>query len=122
MFFTVITALFLVVLAISALGIFFYKPAPSYIELTFNRPKVSINMDVFNLDQFKNLQPFDKMEILYFYRAMQDKQVQEGYVHAVSYDQAQLTLTNMGLEVTELREAAIGRENPFTPYYQTANK
>lgn len=76
-------------------------------------------MKVFDSDQFKNLQPFPEMEIQYSYKAVtKDNKPQAGFISAVSADQAKAILTGMGLTATEIKEAGIGRDNPFAPYSQ----
>lgn len=119
MFFTGITAAFLLLILIVSLSVFFAKPKDISPALVFNAPKVDINMDVFSSDQFKNLQPFGDMEIQYVYKAVNEENEQEtGMIMAVSLEKAKDILEGIGLRVTELKEADIGRENPFTPYYQ----
>jgi len=76
-------------------------------------------MNIFDSDQFKNLQPFTEMQIQYVYVATTESgQLKNGFITAISLDQARQILASLGLNVTKLEEAAIGRDNPFTPYYQ----
>ena len=77
-------------------------------------------MNVFDSDQFKNLQPFPEMEMQYSYKAVtQRQQTETGFISAVSIDQAKTILESEGLNsYLRLKEAQIGRDNPFTPYYQ----
>jgi hypothetical protein len=111
--------MFLLFLIAISLGVFLSEPkAPSSV-LIFNKPKVNINMSVFDSDQFKNLQPFSEMETQYSYKATdKDGKQITGFISAVSKAQAQKILEDGGLMVTDLRELEIGRENPFIPYYQ----
>lgn len=120
MFFLGITVLFLLFLLVIFFSIFLSKPKQSDIVLVFNKPKVDIDMKVFESDQFKNLQPFAEMEILFSYTAVskQDKDV-EGFISAVSLEDARKILEDMGLMVKILKESEIGRENPFAPYDQS---
>lgn len=122
-FFIGITVMFLLFLAVIFFGVFLSAPTGTSPVLVFNKPKVSIDMSIFNSDQFKNLQPFAKMQTQYSYTATlksavgQAKQ-ETGFITADSIDQAKTILQGMGLEVSQIKEAEIGRDNPFTPYYQ----
>jgi hypothetical protein len=121
MFFMGITMVFLLILIIISLGVFLAKPSEVSTVLVFNKPKVNIDMGVFSSDQFKNLQPFTQMEIQYSYKATtKDGKSVSGFISANSKDEAQSVLTGRGLNVSELKEAEIGRDNPFIPYYQPA--
>ena len=114
-----ITIMFLLFLVVISLGVFLSKPKEVLPALVFNKPKVNIDMSIFDLDQFKNLQSFPGMEIQYSYKAFTKKnKIETGFISAVSIDQAKTILEGMGLTVSELKEAEIGRDNPFTPYYQ----
>lgn len=120
MFFVVITAMLLLFMVFISFGVFFSKPKDSSSVLTFNKPKVSINMDVFDSDQFKNLQSFPEMETQYSYKALTKKnKVKTGFISAFSVDEARAILEEEGLKVSEIKEEEIGRDNPFIPYYQS---
>jgi len=119
MFFVGITIMFLLVLVVISLGVFLSKPSASSQTLVFNKPKVNINMSVFDTDQFKNLVAFTQMQTQYSYKATdKNNKSQTGFISADSLTAARTTLTNLGLTVSEIKEAEIGRDNPFTPYYQ----
>ena len=119
MFFMGITVMFLLFLVVVSLGVFLSKPKEVLPVMVFNKPKVNIDMKVFDSDQFKNLQPFTEMETQYSYKAAtKDNKLKTGSISAVSADQAKAVLESMGLSVSELKEIEIGRDNPFTPYYQ----
>ncbi len=123
MFFMGITAVFLLFLIIFSLGVFLSKPKEVSPVLVFNKPKVNIDMSVFDSDQFKNLQIFPEMETQYSYRAIgKDKKIKTGFISAISPDQAKTILESMGLILSELKEVEIGRDNPFIPYYQIITK
>jgi len=120
MFFIVITLLLLLFLVAVSLGVFLAKPKEVPSSLIFNRPKVNIDMKIFDSDQFKNLLAFTEMEMQYSYKATtKDNKQQAGFISAVSIEKAGAILESMGLNVIEIKEAAVGRDNPFTPYYQT---
>lgn len=93
------------------------QPKPPPAELVFNKPKISINMDVFDSEEFKNLQPFTELRMQFQYKAntTEGEQV-SGFVQAVSAKEAREILAEAGMVVLELEESGIGRENPFTPY------
>lgn len=118
MFFMGITAMFLLFLIIVFLGVFLSGPKEVPQVLVFNKPKVSIDMAIFDSAQFKELQPFIPMEIQFAYKATtKDKKAVMGFISSISEEKAIEVLKDKGLTVTEIKEAEIGRENPFTPYY-----
>ena len=117
MFFLGITVMFLLLLAVISLVVLLASPKEVPPVLVFNKPKVNIDMSVFDSGQFKNLQPFPEMEKQYTYVAVaKDGQTRTGLISAVSADQAKAVLTNIGLTVSDIKEAGIGRQNPFIPY------
>jgi predicted tellurium resistance membrane protein TerC len=118
-FFMGITIIFLLFLIAVAFVVFLSKPKEVPQTLVFNKPKVSINLKVFESDQFKNLQPFEEMQMQFSYSAVtkQKKEV-TGFISAVSESDARKILEGMDLRVLSIEEAEIGRENPFTPYYE----
>lgn len=119
MFIMGITIIFLLFFVVISFVVFLAQPKAVAPELVFNRPKVNIDMAVFDSDQFKNLQAFTQMETQYSYTAVtKNNKQQTGFISAVSADQARAILIGMGLAVTDLKEAEIGRDNPFSPYYQ----
>ena len=76
-------------------------------------------MKIFDSDQFKGLQAFTEMQTQYSYVAMtKDNKTQTGFISANSKQDAEKKLTNMGLNVSDIKEAQIGRDDPFSPYYQ----
>lgn len=122
MFFLVITVMFILFLVVISLGVFLSKPSEVSTVLVFNKPKVDINMKIFDLDQFKNLQPFPEMQIQYSYKATTaDNKSENGFISAVSIDQARALLQSMGLNASEIKESGIGRDNPFASYYQQSS-
>jgi len=118
-FFMIITVIFLLFLVFVSLAVFFSKPKEVLQALVFNKPKVNIDMSIFDSDQFKGLQPLTEMEIQYSYTAVnRANKTETGFISAASIDQARKALEDRGLTVSELKEAEIGRDNPFIPYYQ----
>lgn len=119
MFFIGITAIFLLILVFIAFLVFLSQPHPVAPELVFNKPKVNINFDVLDSEQFKNLLPYAEMETQFAYTATtKDGKSVEGLVSAVSVEEAKKNLEDIDLTVVEIKEVEIGRENPFSPYYQ----
>lgn len=118
MFIMGITIMLLLFLVIISLGVFLSKPKEVLPALVFNKPKINIDMKIFELDQFKNLQPFTEMETQYSYSGLtKDNKLKTGFISAVSMDQARTAIEGMGLFITQLKEAEIGRDDPFAPYY-----
>lgn len=118
-FFMGITAAVLLFLVIIALSVFFAKPKEIAPELVFNKPKVNIDFTALDSDRFKELEPFSEMEMQFSYSAVTKKGKNvTGIISAVSENAAAEILKGMDLTVIEVKEAKIGRENPFTPYYQ----
>lgn len=123
MFFAGITAIFLLLVLVISFLVFLSRPKAVPPELVFNKPKVDVNIKIFETEQFKNLQTFSGLQIQYTYKATTAaNKSQQGTISAVSQQEALITLTNMGLTVTELKEMQIGRENPFEPYNFTTLK
>ena len=118
-FFMGITVMLLLFLAVSFFGVFVAAPKEAPTTIVFNEPKVSIDMGVFNLDQFQQLQPLPGMKPQFSYRATnKDKSVINGFITADSVDDAKANLEGMGLTVSQIEEVVAGRDNPFIPYYQ----
>jgi hypothetical protein len=118
MFLLGIVAAFLLILTLVSFSVFMASPAEVSPVLVFNKPKVDINMDVFSSSLFQSLVPFVEMQKQFSYKATdKNKKAKSGFVTATDYGEAQKVLTAQGLTVSELKEAAIGRDNPFTPYY-----
>jgi hypothetical protein len=120
MFFMGITVILLLFLIIIFFGVFLAKPAEVSPSLVFNKPKVNIDMAVFDSDQFKNLQSFPEMQTQFSYTAVtRDNKTQTGLISAASIEQARTILQGIGLTVSEIKEAQTGRDNPFATYYQS---
>ncbi len=120
MFFMIITVMFLLFLAVISFGVFLSKPSAVSEDLVFNKPKINIDMSVFDTDQFKNLQPLPAMNTLYSYKATtKDNQSKIGFISADSINSAQSILEGMGLFIIEIKKVEAGRSNPFIPYYQS---
>ena len=120
-FFMGITVVFLLFVLFISLTVFFSQPKQNGSQLVFNKPKVNIDFTVFASDSFKNLEPFTEMEFQFTYQALtKDNKNVQGLISAVSVEVARTMLEAMDLKVGSIKEVEIGRENPFTPYYQDA--
>ena len=110
MFFIGITVVLVLFLAAVSFGVLLSQPQQIPTAMVFNEPKVNINMQVFDSDQFKGLQPFPEMGIQYSYKATTggNKPI-EGFISAASVDQANTFLESMGLNVSELKAIEAGR-------------
>lgn len=123
MFFMGITIMLLLFLGFTYFMVFISTPEVTQQALVFNKPKVTINMDVFNSEMFKGLKDFNQIQNQYSYIITgKDNKRKEGFITASSIDEAKATLEGQGYVVNDLKEADIGRTNPFSPYYQTVTK
>lgn len=119
MFFIGITTIFVLFLIIITFWVFLSRPQPPAPELVFNKPKVNIDLKILDSDQFKSLVPFPQMPIQFSYTAIsQTGKTVEGLITATSIEEATMLLKETGLDVGSIEEANVGRENPFTPYYE----
>lgn len=118
MFFAGITAVFLLLLLVIFLGVFLVGPKQTLPTTVFDKSKIEVDMSIFSSNQFKNLQPYTKIDIQYSYKATtKDKKTKSGFISATSINDAKTKLKNQGLTVATLKEVTIGRNNPFIPYY-----
>ncbi len=111
--------MFLLFIAVVFFGVFLSSPKEVPATLVFNKPKVNVDTKILDSAQFKSLQPFAKMQTQYSYEATdEENSFKTGFITAASKEAAMAILENSGLSVSELKEAKIGRDNPFSPYYQ----
>lgn len=121
MFILGITIMFLLLLLIISFAVFLSQPKPVPPELVFNRPKIDINMKLFESDQFKNLKLFEEIKMQFEYTAIAaDNKTKKDIISAVSIEEARQILEDQDLTVVDIKEAGIGRENPFMPYSRSA--
>jgi len=101
-----------------SLGVFMSKPEENPAVLTFNKPKVEINMAVFDLDAFKNLKPLEQIQNQYNYsaRTKSGRRI-PGFMVAASAGEAKEILEAQNLIVDMIDELDVGRDEPFIPYY-----
>ena len=118
-FFIGITAVFLLILVSITFFVFMAQPQQVAQELVFNKPKVNINFKVLDSDKFKELLPFNEMQRQFAYTAENENgAVESGFISAISIGEARKILESIDLTVQDIKEAEIGRENPFSPYYE----
>ena len=121
MFFLGITVALLLFVSFFSVVVFFMPEKNADMALVFNKPKVTINMSVFDSQEFKDLKPFAQLEFQYSYIGFtKQNQPVQGFISAASIGDAQNILTGMDYTITTLQEVQTGRDNPFTPYYDTA--
>lgn len=102
-----------------ALGVFMAKPMEVSQQTVFNKPKININFEIFESEQFKNLEPFTKLELQFSYKALtENNKIVEGKILAPSAEEARKKLQAMDLTPQEIKEVKPGRDNPFEPYYK----
>jgi predicted tellurium resistance membrane protein TerC len=119
-FFLGITIAFALFLIFVSLFVFLSKPKDVSETLVFNKPKVSINMEFLDSEQFEKLEPFEEMEVQYVYEVLTKNNVlKTGFISSTSLEQAKKILGSRGLNVKSIKETESGRETPFTPYYQS---
>jgi hypothetical protein len=123
MFFMGITILFLLFMGFISLSVFVAKPKEVSTGLVFNKPKVNIDMSIFETEQFRTLGEFTHMQNQYSYTvSTQDGKKKTGYIQAETLEEAEKKLIDQGYIVDEIQLAKIGRTNPFTPYYKTTTQ
>lgn len=120
MFIIGITSVFGLLLAVIAAVVLFSQPSEDISEeLVFNKPKVKIDFEILESEQFQSLQDFQEMEIRYSYIVVKNEEEIEGYTTANSIEEARQKLENLGYEVYSITEAEMGRDNPFEDYNTT---
>lgn len=97
---------------------FLSKPGSEATKAVFNKPKVSLNIAILDDEQFKTLEPFDRIPLQYKYQARDKKgKLSQGLVSATSEEEAvKIVETGTGLTISSIEEVGVGRENPFVPY------
>ena len=119
-FFMGITASLVLFLIFISLWVFLSKPTQPKSSSTFNKPKVNVNLAILDLTQFKNLEHFELIPLQFSYIATTSKKVTiKGFISAVSKEEAIKMLQDAKLQVVEVKETVVGRDNPFLPYSAT---
>jgi predicted tellurium resistance membrane protein TerC len=120
-FFLGITIILLLFLVAMSFGVFLSKPSEVSTVMVFNRPKVDIDMNIFDSAEFQEIQPFPVMKPQFSYTATtKDNKSQEGFISADSIEQAKKQLEDMGLRIIQIKPVEPGRTDPFVRYYQQA--
>lgn len=120
MFFWAITMLFILVLFV----ISFVAFLPDKYESTdvakkeTQKEEIKINFNVVDSDLVENLEPFLRIKTEFSYAAKDEKgRNVAGKISAVGMDEARDFLERAGLKILDLKEANIGRSEPFIIYY-----
>lgn len=114
-----IGGIFFLILIIIGLGVFLARPKEVSTEEVFQAPKIEINFDILKSDKVKNLEFLPVLENEYNYKAQTAKgEPKSGRIAAYSQEEAKQILAGLGLSNITLEGIKIGRDNPFTPYYE----
>lgn len=121
MVFWIIAVLLILVLFIISLVTFppGLKYKPSVVSMEIEKIDVKINFSVIDSELVKKLEPFKDIttEFIYTTQNKDGRQI-KGKISAVSKNEAKVFLEGTGLKVLTLESVAIGRDEPFTIYYQ----
>jgi len=118
MFFWGIAIAFLMVLVIIALFVFLQKPKAVPVELVFQKPKIEIDFKVLEAQQKGVSEIFLGKELEFGYQATSEQgTVLSGKVSAPTEEEALKILEAKKYTNITLQKPAMGRENPFVPYY-----
>lgn len=123
-FLRMIILAFVICMGIIFFIVFFAQPQSSKnVSVEFNKPKVTVDTKVFDSEQFRDLQPFSQMQVQFQYSGFDKKRKSvKGFIAAVSLDEARKILEATGITIVQIKEAEIGRDNPFVPYYELPPK
>lgn len=120
MFFWGIALSLIVFLAIISLIVFL----PDFLSKNSNTPAdmtslpdITVNLNILDSDKVKNLQPPSSLPIAFTYTVQDKNGIQiQGNISAASKQDAQSILEKADFKVISLKEANIGRTNPFVSY------
>ena len=121
MVFWIIAVLLILVLFIISLVTFppGLKYKPSVVSMEIEKIDVKINFSVIDSELVKKLEPFKDITTDFIYTTQnKDGRQIKGKISAVSKNEAKVFLEGTGLKVLTLESVAIGRDEPFTIYYQ----
>jgi hypothetical protein len=114
-----IIVVFFLFLGVFSSAVFFVPIKRADTGLVFNKPKVDINMSVFDTEKFKILEPIVEIKLQFDYKATTpDGKKIQGSISAASQEEAINALKSKNLKVAEIRELEAGRDNPFIPYFE----
>lgn len=101
------------------ISVFLTKPKKVPIEQVFIAPKIAINFDILKSSKVQNLELFPGIDRQFDYQARTASgQDQTGRISAPSEEKAKEILTGLGLSSIVISEPAVGRDDPFSPYYE----
>lgn len=117
-FFWIISISLIVLLAIVAFIAFPPEFRNTFVDVpttTYTvKPKININFDLLDSDQVKGLLEFSEIPVQFNYTATDiNKQEVSGSITSFSKEDAISVLKQQGLEVTNIEQAGIGRNEPF---------
>lgn len=115
-----IVGFFVVILILISISIILARPKAVPIAETFIAPEIKINFDVLKSPQVMALKLLPDMERQFSYKADLKGKAKTGKIVSSSIDKAKETLLEQGYTNIIVEEIKIGRENPFTPYYELA--
>ena len=117
-FILAIIGFFVIFLIIISFSVFLAKPKKPATLPTFIAPEIRINFDVLRSPQLIALKLLPDMEIQFSYTAKFKGKAQIGKILASSKEKAQEILIGFGYTDIIVEDIEIGRENPFSPYYE----
>ncbi len=81
------------------------------------QPDIAINLNIADSAKISNLEPFYSLETEFAYLVLDENQQQvEGNISAFTKEEAQKSLESSGFKVLNLKEAGLGRNQPFISY------
>lgn len=117
-----IVGFFAIGVIIITLFVFLVRPKPASEEVVFLKPNINIDFSVLDSEELAKLVLLNNIEFKFDYEA-EDKDNKKvfGSVYAQSIDLAKQSLEKNGLKIIKLEKEILGRDNPFTSYYQEAS-
>lgn len=112
-----VTVLFASILVILGFVVFLRTPKSIGIETAFKPQKIELNFSVLKSNQLTSLKLFEMgVKKKFDYEARTEtNESQEGKILAVSVEEAENFLKELGLVNIKVQESEIGRINPFIP-------
>jgi len=117
-----IVGFFAIGVIIITLFVFLVRPKPASEEVVFLKPNINIDFSVLDSEELAKLVLLNNIEFKFDYEA-EDKDNKKvfGSVYAQSIDLAKQSLEKNRLKIITLEKEILGRDNPFTSYYQEAS-
>lgn len=118
-FFASIAVFFLFVVIIISLIVFLSKPTVVLEDQVFKKPNIALNLSVLDSNELKALILIDQVQYDFIYEAITDKGKSiTGKISALSEDDAISKLEAMKFTNIKASQEPVGRDNPFSIYYQ----